>query len=581
MRRLLALGANQGLIGSTLRRAVTDLADEARLWISGDPDPRTRAELEGLIDSGNRTDLMERMGAPLDFGTAGLRGPVGAGPSRMNLAVVIRATAGLAAYLANGGTGLVVVGFDARPQSREFAEAAAGVLSAHGIPVRYFPGVTPTPLVAFAAKHLGATAAVVVTASHNPPQDSGYKVYGPNAAQIIPPTDDEIARRIEEAGPANQIPRDDGVFRGGSDLVERIPDSILDTYWREVDDLRLRDHGSRLSIVYTPIHGVGGATLQELFTRAGHHGLVMVPEQAEPDGTFPTVRFPNPEEPGALDLARALGEERDADLILANDPDADRLAAMVASGDRFRLLSGNELGVLLGDYLLAGYERQERPIVASSVVSSPMMGLVAAARGARHAVTLTGFKWIVNAGLALERAGEGRFVFGYEEALGYTVDGVVRDKDGLSAALIFTDLTADLADRGETIGDRLLGLWGAHGIWASAQVSVPGETDGLVEAVDHLASNPPSSLGEHGVSGITDYRKGAEERPPWLGAQDLIELSLGASGRALVRPSGTEPKLKIYVDMAVPYGDDAFGQRDALEESAGDLGRELAGMMGL
>lgn len=558
---------------------MTDLVEEALLWVSADPDPSTRAELEAVIRSGDHEELASRMEPPLEFGTAGLRGPVGAGPARMNLAVVIRATAGLAAFLGDESTGIVVVGFDARPQSRELAEAVAGVLSANGIKVRYFPDVTPTPLAAFAAKYLGAVAAVVITASHNPPGDNGYKVYGANAAQIIPPVDTEIARLIEGAGPASEVPRVVGVFSGSSDLVEGVPETMFDAYWGEVSEVRLRDAGSKLSIVYTPIHGVGGGPLRELFARAGHDGLMMVPEQAEPDGTFPTVSFPNPEEPGALDLARRLAEETDADLVLANDPDADRLAAMVPLAGDFRLLSGNELGILIGDYLLEGYGHPERPIVASSVVSSPMMGLVALARGARHEVTLTGFKWIVNAGLALEEAGEGRFIYGYEEALGYSVGGVVRDKDGLSAALIFTDLAADLADRGQCVVDRLLGLWRAHGIWASAQVSVPGEPGALVEAVDQLASNPPRALGKHPVEEVTDYREGAERRPPWLGAQDLIELSLGRSGRALVRPSGTEPKLKLYVDLAAPYDDDAMTRHHDLRDEAGRVGRELAGTM--
>jgi phosphomannomutase len=560
---------------------MADLMSRAREWIAGDPDPETRAELERLIESGDQDELATRMGPPLEFGTAGLRGPLGAGPSGMNQAVVIKATAGLAAYLDQGPEGIVVVGFDARPKSRDFAESAAGVLSAHGISVAYFPEVTPTPLVAFAAKHLEAIAAVVVTASHNPPQDNGYKVYGSNAAQIIPPADVEIARHIEKTGPASEIPRHQGVFESTSYLVEEVPPSIFDAYWSEVAAVRVRDRGSTLKVVYTPIHGVGGKAVGEVFRRAGHDHLFIVPEQAAPDGTFPTVKFPNPEEPGTLDLARAHGEERNADLILANDPDADRLAAMVSLAGGFRSLSGNELGVLIGDYLLGGHQGPKRPIVVSSVVSSPMMSLVAAAHGARHVITLTGFKWIANAGLALEEAGEGRFIFGYEEALGYTVGSVVRDKDGISAALIFTDLTADSADRGETAIDRLHGLWRAHGIWASAQVSIPGAPEVLVEAVDRLAANPPESLAGRIVQEVTDFRRGADRRPPWLGTQDLVELMLEDGGRALVRPSGTEPKLKIYVDLNRPYGEDAESHHDELKESAATLGEELSGMMGL
>ena len=580
MRRLVAVGAGEKLTVVTLSREVTDLIDRAQAWISADPDPKTRAELQGLIESGDHDELAARMDGSLQFGTAGLRGEVGAGPNRMNLAVVIRATAGLAAHLSDAA-GPVVVGFDARPDSRAFAEAAAGVLTARGIEVLYFPRATPTPLVAFAAKHHRASAAIVVTASHNPPADNGYKVYGANAAQIVPPVDEEIARHIEQAGPPVEIPRQEGVFSAGSELARSVPDGLFDAYWDEVSGARLRKEGSSLSIVYTPIHGVGGRHLRALFDRAGHDRLAMVDEQAEPDGNFPTVPFPNPEEPGVLDLALALGEELGADLILANDPDADRLAAMVATADGFRSMTGNELGVVIGDYLLSGHFGPERPIVASSVVSTPMMARVAAARGALHAVTLTGFKWIVNAGLALEKAGEGRFVFGYEEALGYTVGRIVRDKDGLSAALILTDLAADLADEGATVLHRLLELWEAHGIWASAQLSVAGEPGALVAAVDRLASSPPSSLGPYAVDGITDYRERAESRPPWLGVQDLVELDLGASGRVLARPSGTEPKLKIYVDLAAEPGGDSLTRHRELTETAAGLGSELTAALEL
>lgn len=568
------MGADEDLTVVTLSREVTDLIDRARAWISADPDPKTRDELQSLIESGNHDELAARMDGHLQFGTAGLRGAVGAGSNRMNLAVVIRATAGLAAHL-GAVARPVVVGFDARPDSRGFAEAAAGVLIARGIEVLYFPKATPTPLVAFAAKRHEASAAIVITASHNPPADNGYKVYGANAAQIIPPVDEEIAEHIERAGPADDIPRQERVFSGASELANPVPDGLFDAYWNEVSGARLRKQGSSLSIVYTPIHGVGGKHLDALFRRAGHDRLDMVEEQAEPDGSFPTVPFPNPEEPGVLDLALELGEKVGADLILANDPDADRLAAVVATADGFRSMSGNELGVLIGDYLLSGHSGPERAIVASSVVSSPMMARVAAARGALHAVTLTGFKWIVNAGLALEKAGEGRFVFGYEEALGYTVGGIVRDKDGLSAALIFTDLAADLAEEGATVLHRLQDLWEAHGVWASAQVSVAGEPAVLVGAVDRLASSPPSSLGPYAVHGITDYREGSESRPLWLGVQDLVELDLGDSGRILARPSGTEPKLKIYVDLAAEPADDLLARHRELTQTAARLGSEL------
>jgi phosphomannomutase len=319
--------------------------------------------------------------------------------------------------------------------------------------------------------------------------------------------------------------------------------------------------------------------------RAGHTGLTAVPEQAEPDGTFPTVAFPNPEEPGALDLAIALGGERDADLVLANDPDADRLAVVVPVAGEWRALTGNEIGILLGDYLLRNDSAPQSAIVASSIVSSPMLTTVASSYGARHERTLTGFKWIVKAGRSLEVETGGRFIFGYEEALGYTVGSTVRDKDGISAAVLFTDLVADLRDSGGGIMDRLHELWRAHGLWVSAQTSItaagPEDVDVLRAAVSRLGNEPPSTVSGIAVTGVTDYRRGVAERRVWLGEQALVELTLGDQGRLLVRPSGTEPKLKVYVDLRGDVGADPDEGHTALKTRAVALGRELAGSLGL
>lgn len=567
---------------------MTDLIDRARRWIASDPDPATRTELESVIDSGDIDGLSSRLDTALQFGTAGIRGEVGAGPGRMNRAVVIRTTYGVARYLheheEGSQPGRVVVGFDARPDSHEFAEDAAGVLAAAGISVLYFPKVTPTPLVAYAAKHLSASAAVVVTASHNPPADNGYKVYGPNATQIVSPIDIEIQEAIAEAPGASEIDRIEGVFAGSSAIVYPIDESILDCYWEEVAATRSRKTGSALKVVYTPLHGVGRDVVLELMQRAGHTGVVAVPEQAEPDGSFPTVAFPNPEEPGALDLALHLARAESADLILANDPDADRLAAVVPNAGGWRPLSGNEIGALLGDYMLRNDPGPDECIVVSSIVSSPMLAAIAASYGARHEQTLTGFKWIVRAGLALEAATGGRFIFGYEEALGYTIGSAVRDKDGISAALLFTDLAADLEDSGGAVIDYLHDLWRAHGLWVSGQTSItragPDGLESLRDAVDRLGDDPPEDLDGIPLAAVTDYRKGGSERPDWLGEQALIELNIGEMGRLLVRPSGTEPKLKIYVDLREDPGDDLDSQHMALEERTARLGRELAAVLG-
>jgi len=563
---------------------MTDLIERARAWAADDPDPGTREELLGVVDSGDLVDLQSRMDTVLTFGTAGIRGEVGAGPGRMNRAVVIRTTHGLAGHL---GTTQhpVIVGFDARPSSRRFAEDTAGVLAAAGVPVLYFPEVTPTPLVAYAAKHLGAASAVVITASHNPPADNGYKVYGPEASQIVPPADIEIQAGMAAAPPADQVPRLEDVFAGTSDLVRPVPDDIFDCYWEEVATIRCRQLGSNLRVVYTPLHGVGGQTLLRIMDRAGHTGIEPVPEQFEPDGTFPTVAFPNPEEPGALDLALAMARQRKVDLIVANDPDADRLAVVIPHRGTWRPLSGNEVGTLLADYVLSHDPDPATAIVSSSIVSSPMLGLIAAEHGAKHEQTLTGFKWIVKAGLTLEARGEGRFVFGYEEALGYTIGPTVRDKDGLSAALVFTDLAADCQDDGGTVMGRLHALWRRHRLWVSTQTSVvrPGPTgvQSLLHAVERLAERPPDDIDGIAVTGFVDYREGAESRPEWLGEQALVEMTLGTRGRILVRPSGTEPKLKIYVDLCDPAGDDPDGKHQELVGRANGLGSRLAKSMGL
>jgi len=568
---------------------MNELIDRARSWIAGDPDPVTRSELESVIESGDRAELEARIDTVLEFGTAGIRGEVGAGPGRMNRAVVIRTTRGLADHLISSrgdeAKNRIVVGFDARPTSRRFAEDAAGVLAAAGTPVLFFPEATPTPLVAYAAKHLSAAGAVVVTASHNPPTDNGYKVYGAEASLIVPPTDSEIQAAIAKTPPAVEIDRLIDAFTAGSAMVSPVPEGIFDCYWEEVSATRVRQKGSDLTVVYTPIHGVGRDPLFEMMHRAGHSGIVAVPEQSEPDGTFPTVAFPNPEEPGALDLALDLAREKHADLVIANDPDADRLAAVTPVGGSWRPLSGNEIGVLLGDYLLRNTPDPGAVIVASSIVSSPMLSSIASFYGARHEQTLTGFKWIVNAGLTLEKQGKGRFVFGYEEALGYTVGSAVRDKDGMSAALIFTDLVADLADSGRSIMDYLHELWAAHRMWVSAQASIvrPGPTgvESLSRAVGRLAEAPPSQIGGIEVTLMTDYRKNAHQRPPWLGEHPLLEFSLGDHGRVLVRPSGTEPKLKIYVDLCETCGEDPSAQHEALTGRAGRIGQTLGESLGL
>ena len=530
----------------------------ARAWIAADPDDATRRELEALVaDPQRQADLVEVMDGALEFGTAGLRAIVGPGPMRMNRAVIRRTTAGVARYLVRLHAGSppnpVVLGGDARPSTAAFVREALGVLAAHGLHVRYFSDPVPTPIAAYVARRLEASAAIVITASHNPPEYNGYKLYAGDAVQIVPPVDAEIASEIELSAPAADEPTL-GAAALDQPGVEPVPAALVEDYFRDVAALRPPGAPARdLSIVYTPLHGVGAHAVERVLGEAGFRNLHVVREQREPDGSFPTVAFPNPEEPGALDLATELARRVNADLLLANDPDVDRLAASVPDGSgAWIALTGNQIGVLLADFLLERAPRVPRPLVVQSIVSSPMLASIAAAHDAKLERTLTGFKWMWTAALELTRDGSLRSVFGYEEALGYSVGQIVRDKDGISAALLLAELAAFECARGSSLRERLAGLYRRHGLWVShpRNVTRPG-AQGAHEirvALERLSAAPPSELCGIPVSAVTDYSKGAERRPRWLGGTSLVELALGERGRVLVRPSGTEPKLKIYVD---------------------------------
>lgn len=573
----------------------------ARAWCEGDPDPVTRAELRALLDAVALGELRARMEPPLAFGTAGLRGPVGAGAARMNRANVIRTTRGVANFLAARRSGAralpVVVGHDARTSSARFAADACGVLAAAKIPVRYFPEPVPTPLVAFAARELEATAAIVITASHNPRDDNGYKLYLDDAVQLTAPLDQVILAEIARVPAARDVPRLELeavhaaplAWRGECEPLGVAP--WLERYLTRVFGELGPHDGGELRIAYTPLHGVGWRFAGPALARAGYHDVRVVPEQAEPDGTFPTTPFPNPEEPGTLDLALAFARAERADLLIANDPDADRLAIAVPtpSGDWCRL-TGNQLGALLADARIpargGGTPTGLPPLVLTSIVTTPLIEAIARERGARFERTLTGFKWLWTAALALERQGAGHFAFACEEALGYSLTGAVRDKDGISAAVAIADLAAGCRRRGESLLDRLHAIERRHGVWASAQHNVPVAArpaeDAARDVLDRAASLAGETLGSRAITGVRDFRSGGGERPRWLGAASLVELEL-TGGRVLVRPSGTEPKLKIYVDLS---GEPAVGAgvmslERALEDEAGALARELVAKLGL
>ncbi len=559
----------------------------ARSWIAGDPDPVTRAALEQVLAAGDEAVLAEHVDGSLAFGTAGLRGIVGPGPLRMNRAVVIRTTRGLADHLLATVDGAaergVVVGFDARHDSARFATDVIAVLCAAGLAVHRFVTPQPTPLVAYAQKVLGAAAAVVVTASHNPPEYNGYKVYTEGAAQLVAPEDTAIAAAIDAVGPATEVPRADPET---SERVRTVTDQVVDRYLGELATTLPPVDGPELRIVTTPLHGVAGPLLHRALRAHGYHDLHEVASQAVPDGDFPTVPFPNPEEPGALDAALQLAGQLDADLVLANDPDGDRLAVAVPDGaGGHRALTGNQVGVLLADHLLRGADA-DHPLVVASIVSTPMFRQVAAAYRARAEWSLTGFKWICKAARDLAREQGTTLVVGFEEALGVTIGDVVHDKDGIGAGVAMADLARALAAEGHTVRDRLEQLARRHGRWVSYQHAVlrPGSRGQaeILAALEQLAAAPPTRLGEREVRGVTDYRVGAEARPAWLTTHDLVALDLD-DGRAMLRPSGTEPKAKIYVDLRADHDAvrDPAAAVAALEAEARRVALELARHVGL
>ena len=562
------------------------LREAAEAWIAADPDPQMATELKALLEADDADEVHDRVGFALEFGTAGLRGVVGAGPNRMNQAVIIRTTRGLADYLLaevpDAAKRGVVVGFDARHDSTDFAAVTLSVLAAAGIKVHWFPTPQPTPLIAFTQAALDAAAAVVITASHNPAEYNGYKVYVQGAAQIVPPTDAAIASAIKAVGPANQVPRAE---IDANPLVSVVEDDVVTRYLDAIADARPNIDVDRVEVVYTPLHGVGGPLMKRAMSAGGYSQLHVVASQAEPDGDFPTVRFPNPEEPGAMDAALALAEQTGAPLVLANDPDADRLAAAVSDDTgRFEALTGNQIGILLADHLLAGAS-VARPLVICSIVSTPMLDSVAAAYDAHAETTLTGFKWIAAAARVLEADGYD-FVFGFEEALGSSVGPVVRDKDGIGAAVAFADLVSELTAQGRTVAQQWKALCLRHGLWVSQQLAVtlPGAAgqQQIAQAMASLPGSVPESLAGHAVTSVTDYRAGAAQRPPWLGSTDLVALEL-ADGRAMIRPSGTEPKCKVYVDLRAPLGedDDTDALTAQLKRDADAVAGALASAVGL
>jgi len=556
---------------------------DVQAWLDRDPDPETRQELLDLLEAGDDDEVAERFGGRLAFGTAGLRGIIGAGPQRMNRLVVRETTAGLGAYLMQQVAGArdrgVVIAYDGRRKSAVFAKDAAAVLAGQGINVFLFDDMAPTPLCGFVVRKRRTAAGIVITASHNPPCYNGYKVFWGNGSQIVPPHDTGIAEAIVRAARA-ELPWCEPEIANSVGLITPLGDDTIQDYIAGIlsQSIHSGNQGRRdLGIAYTAMHGVGARIAEQVLQRAGFETVRTVAEQREPDGAFPTVEFPNPEEPGAMDMTTALAKEMGAELAAANDPDADRFAVAIRTeaGD-YRMLTGDQIGVLLGfDFL----ERAPaNAVVGSTVVSSRLLGVMAEAYGAGYFATLTGLKWIADAAAKREEQGE-KFIFGYEESIGYMIGDLVRDKDGIAAIMAFAELTAELAADGKTIWECLEGIYRKHGLyltrlktlWLDPQHEGPS-------AGDLLRATPPTTIAGRAVRRITDllagetrHTDGKQVESVELPSSDVLIYTLEDDTRVIVRPSGTEPKLKCYYEIRDRIGDDeSFAAADARGNGALD-----------
>jgi phosphomannomutase len=557
-----------------------DLRARLNAWLADDPDERDRAELTALAGDPSpaaQQELYDRFAGRLEFGTAGLRGALAAGPNRMNRAVVRAATAALAQWLTDRAAAPeagVVIGCDARYRSADFADEAARVLAGAGFRVYLLPAQQPTPLLAFAVRHLNAASGIMITASHNPAGDNGYKVYLEDGAQIVSPADAEIEAAISSLGPLSQVP----LAPADSPLISRLGDEVAKAYLDQVcPSFPASRDAAWLRFVYTPLHGVAGDLAMRAFEQAGFSLPDVVTAQLRPDPDFPTVLSPNPEEPAALDLALKLARGSGADLVLANDPDGDRLAVAVPDPDAiggWRRLTGDQVGALLGSHLLDRETGRETGLgdrlVVSTIVSSTLLSRIAAAAGARYAATLTGFKWIAR---AADTYPGSRFVFGYEEALGYAVGDTVRDKDGISAALALLDLAARCRSEGRALADAYDALEAAHGVHLTAQLSV--DTAAPAQLMARLRAAAPAELGGSAVTSVTDLTGGTADLP----SADVLIYQLDGA-RVVVRPSGTEPRVKAYFEVVEPAFIRTLTQaRQAAADRMGPLREAVAALL--
>lgn len=532
-----------------------ELKEKALAWLNQDPDPETRAELQALLDNTDLDGLTSRFHTRLEFGTAGLRGELGAGPNRMNRVLVAQTAAGLGNYLlSQNKTASVVIGFDGRVNSDVFAKDSAEVLAGMGIEVLLLDQMGPTPLVSYATRALGMSAGIMVTASHNPPRDNGYKVYlggDFNGSQIISPVDNQIAAEIAKIAETQTF---DSLKK--SSEYKLIGEEIRAAYLKSALKAGGKSDGTPLKIVYTPMHGVGWSSIESLFESAGSEKLIPVPEQVVPDGSFPTVAFPNPEEKGALDLAMALAQSQDADLIIANDPDADRVAVALPTTDGWQRLTGDQVGLILADEIAS---KATTGTLACSIVSSSVLAKVAAHSGLEFKATLTGFKWISKVP---------NLIFGYEEALGYCIDPEqVADKDGVSAALMLANVARREKAKGRTLWDLLNELGQRYGFYATGQISIRVSDISIIgKAMQSIRTSPPKELAGLETT-FSDMSLGSKDLMP----TDGLRFDLADGRRVIIRPSGTEPKLKCYLEAVSDSKESAQALLDALEQSCREL----------
>ena len=539
-----------------------ELRAEVEEWIALDPDPKTAAQLQGWLETENAEELKAAFSGFLQFGTAGLRGPIGAGPSRMNRAVVARAAAGIAAYMKERGLTSVVIGRDARYGSEDFTFESAAIFSGAGMKVYVLPRPLPTPVLAYAVRELGVDCGIMVTASHNPPQDNGYKVYlggvvdgiNYNASQIVSPADEQISAHIATMNHE--------LVRGS--VWEILNDDILDRYVARTAAVAPDVYG--VKAVYTAMHGVGTETVEKVFSKAGYDAPILVTAQTDPDPAFPTVAFPNPEEPGAIDMSLALARECDGDVVIANDPDADRCAAAINDGGTWRMLSGDELGALFGEYLASTSPVKYRErCFANSIVSSSLLSKIAHHHGIEFHETLTGFKWLAK----LPNLG-----FGYEEAIGYSVDPqTVNDKDGVSAAIALARIAGELKAQGSSISLYLKAIREKYGFHKTVQISIRvADLSNIAKVLNSLRESIPQDIGGLKVERFDDLLNPQGTLPPTDGVRFYLEQNV----RVIIRPSGTEPKVKCYIEVV--RSGDSSEDHAAAEKIVADLTPVLKGL---